>query len=113
MTDGKFKGERVRWTGYFTPTEDKKGKTVAERTIESLQICGWTGDDLYGFIRKEMMSVLLDEPRFAADRLAALLAASSALVFLPLPADAGAEISGHGAAASGKEAVLDRRPSDH
>ena len=36
---------------------------------------GWTGDDLSGFVLKEMDSVLLDEPRLAADRLAALLAA--------------------------------------
>ena len=33
------------------------------------------GDDLFGFIRKEMYSVLLEEPRLSADRLAALLAA--------------------------------------
>ena len=35
---------------------------------------GWTGEDLSGFILKEMDSLLLDEPRFSADRLAALLA---------------------------------------
>jgi RNA polymerase sigma factor (sigma-70 family) len=40
-----------------------------------LQQLGWTGDDLSGFVFKEMDSVLLDEPRLAADRLAALLAA--------------------------------------
>jgi RNA polymerase sigma factor (sigma-70 family) len=40
-----------------------------------LQEAGWTGDDLSGFVFKEMDSVLLDEPRLAADRLAALLAA--------------------------------------
>jgi RNA polymerase sigma factor (sigma-70 family) len=36
---------------------------------------GWMGDDLSGFILKEMDSLLLDEPRLSADRLAALLAA--------------------------------------
>ena len=36
---------------------------------------GWTGDDLSGFIFTEMDSLLLDEPRLSADRLAALLAA--------------------------------------
>lgn len=36
---------------------------------------GWTGDDLQGFVLKEMDTLLLDEPRLAADRLAALLAA--------------------------------------
>ena len=35
---------------------------------------GWTGDDLSEFILKEMDSLLLDEPRLSADRLAALLA---------------------------------------
>jgi RNA polymerase sigma factor (sigma-70 family) len=36
---------------------------------------GWTGDDLSGLVLKEMDSLLLDEPRLGADRLAALLAA--------------------------------------
>jgi RNA polymerase sigma factor (sigma-70 family) len=40
-----------------------------------LSEAGWTGDDLSGFILKEMDSLLLDEPRLSADRLAALLAA--------------------------------------
>lgn len=40
-----------------------------------LQQAGWTGDDLASFIYKEMDSLLLDEPRFSADRLAGLLAA--------------------------------------
>jgi RNA polymerase sigma factor (sigma-70 family) len=40
-----------------------------------LRILGWTGDDLSGFIFKEMDGLLLDESRFSADRLAALLAA--------------------------------------
>jgi RNA polymerase sigma factor (sigma-70 family) len=39
-----------------------------------LQEAGWAGEDLDGFIYKEMDSLLLDEPRLAADRLAALLA---------------------------------------
>jgi RNA polymerase sigma factor (sigma-70 family) len=46
-----------------------------ERIGQSLCEQGWTGDDLSEFIRKEMDSVLLDEPRLSADRLAALLAA--------------------------------------
>jgi RNA polymerase sigma factor (sigma-70 family) len=36
---------------------------------------GWTGDDLSGFVLKEMESLLMDEPRLSADNLAALLAA--------------------------------------
>lgn len=49
-------------------------KQCQERVGRRLQELGWTGDDLSGFIHKEMESLLLDEPRLAADRLAALLA---------------------------------------
>jgi RNA polymerase sigma factor (sigma-70 family) len=49
-----------------------------ERIGRHLQEQGWTGDDLSGFILTEMDSLLLDEPRLAADRLAALLSARSA-----------------------------------
>jgi RNA polymerase sigma factor (sigma-70 family) len=45
-----------------------------QRIGERLQELGWTGDDLSGFILKEMDSLLLDEGRLSADRLAALLA---------------------------------------
>jgi RNA polymerase sigma factor (sigma-70 family) len=50
---------------------------------EQLRMLGWTGDDLGAFIFKEMDSLLLDEPRLSADRLAALLAARGKM----LPAD--------------------------
>jgi RNA polymerase sigma factor (sigma-70 family) len=46
-----------------------------DRIGRRLHELGWTGDDLSGFILKEMDGLLLDEPRLAADRLAALLAA--------------------------------------
>jgi RNA polymerase sigma factor (sigma-70 family) len=46
-----------------------------ERIGQHLRELGWTGDDLTDFILKEMDSVLLEEPRLALDRLAALLAA--------------------------------------
>ena len=46
-----------------------------ERIGRRLQELGWTGDDLGGYILKEMDTLLLDEPRLSADRLAALLAA--------------------------------------
>jgi RNA polymerase sigma factor (sigma-70 family) len=47
-----------------------------EEIGKKLQEAGWLGesDDLTGFILTEMDSLLLDEPRLAADRLAALLA---------------------------------------
>jgi RNA polymerase sigma factor (sigma-70 family) len=41
---------------------------------EQLRQAGWTGDDLASFVYKEMDSLLLDEPRLSADRLAGLLA---------------------------------------
>ncbi len=46
-----------------------------EQIGEQLRRLGWTGDDLSAFVFKEMDSLLLDEPRLSADRLAALLAA--------------------------------------
>jgi RNA polymerase sigma factor (sigma-70 family) len=46
-----------------------------ERIGQRLQEQGWTGDDLSGYIFKEMDTLLLDEPRLSADRLAGLLAA--------------------------------------
>jgi hypothetical protein len=39
-------GEQITWLGYFSETTDKKGKTVAQRTLESLQYCGLLSDDL-------------------------------------------------------------------
>jgi RNA polymerase sigma factor (sigma-70 family) len=50
-------------------------KRCQEEVGRRLQEAGWTGDDLGTFILKEMDGLLLDEPRLAADRLAALLAA--------------------------------------
>lgn len=46
-------------------------ESIGRRLLE----LGWTGDDLSGFVLKEMDSLLMDEPRLSADRLAALLAA--------------------------------------
>lgn len=42
VTDGPSAGEEVRWSGYFS-------EKTQERTIESLQFCGWDGDDLSEF----------------------------------------------------------------
>src|SRR5262249_43661837 len=46
-----------------------------ERIGDRLTESGWTGDDLEGFVLKEMDSLLMDEPRLSADRLANRLAA--------------------------------------
>ena len=42
---------------------------ISARLVEQ----GWTGDDLSGLVLQEMGSLLLDEPRLAADHLASLL----------------------------------------
>lgn len=42
VTSGELAGQKVRYTGYFTDN-------TAERTIDSLRVCGWTGDDLSVF----------------------------------------------------------------
>ncbi len=42
ILEGDNKGGRARWTGYFT-------ENTNERSIQSLQICGWQGDDLSEF----------------------------------------------------------------
>lgn len=59
-----------------------------DRIARTLQELGWTGDDLYDFIRKEMYSVLLEEPGLAGDRLAALLATRGKVAPPPETADA-------------------------
>ena len=44
---------------------------LSKRLVEA----GWTGDDLFEFIRTEMAGLLLDDPRLSVDNLARLLAA--------------------------------------
>jgi RNA polymerase sigma factor (sigma-70 family) len=60
--------------GNVSRQTDRLRERCLERIGARLTELGWTGDDLSGFVLKEMDSVLLDEPRLAADRLAALLA---------------------------------------
>jgi RNA polymerase sigma factor (sigma-70 family) len=55
----------------LTKLRDNCLKQIGDR----LRRAGWMGDDLAGFVYTEMDSLLLDEPRLAADRLAAILAA--------------------------------------
>jgi hypothetical protein len=42
ILEGENKGGRVRWTGYFT-------EKTNERSVQSLQTCGWQGEDLSEF----------------------------------------------------------------
>ncbi|MFQ3593307.1 MAG: sigma-70 family RNA polymerase sigma factor, partial [Gemmataceae bacterium] len=58
----------------------EKAHLQIERALVDL---GWTGDDLQPFIQTEMLPLLLDEPRLAADRLAELLAARGQAIDLP------------------------------
>ncbi len=60
--------------GNVTRKIDALSNKCHEQIGRTLRELGWTGDDLFGFIRKEMASLLLDEPRLAADRLASTLA---------------------------------------
>jgi RNA polymerase sigma factor (sigma-70 family) len=60
--------------GNVTRRIDSLSTKCHERIGQSLREVGWLGDDLAGFIHKEMASVLLEEPRLAVDHLARLLA---------------------------------------
>ena len=42
---------------------------ISKRLVEQ----GWSGDDLSEFVRTEMASLLLDDPRLSADHLAKLM----------------------------------------
>ena len=44
---------------------------VSKRLLDQ----GWTGDDLFDYVRTEMQAVLLDDPRLSVDHLAQMLAA--------------------------------------
>lgn len=41
--DGPNQSQRITWYGYFT-------EKTADRTLESLMIAGWDGDDLYELV---------------------------------------------------------------
>jgi RNA polymerase sigma factor (sigma-70 family) len=60
--------------GTVSRQTDKLRDRCLETIQERLTAQGWAGDDLAEMIRNEMGSLLMDEPRLAADRLAALLA---------------------------------------
>src|SRR5947209_4379059 len=73
---------------------------------EALRQQGWTGDDLGGFVLKEMDSLLLDEPRLSADRLAALLAARGK----EAPQESGVRSQGSGVRSQESEAGGRKEP---
>jgi DNA-directed RNA polymerase specialized sigma24 family protein len=59
--------------GNVSRRTDRLREAFFHQIREQMQGQGWTGDDLDGLILTEMESLLLEEPRLAADRLAALL----------------------------------------
>jgi RNA polymerase sigma factor (sigma-70 family) len=65
--------------GMHEGTVSRKTDQLRDRCLEHignrLQEQGWTGDELFDYVRTEMGSLLLDDPRLAADHLARLLAA--------------------------------------
>jgi RNA polymerase sigma factor (sigma-70 family) len=66
----------------------EKAHLQIEQTLVEL---GWTGEDLRPFIQTEMLPLLLDEPRLAADRLATLLAARGQTPPVPVASEEGYE----------------------
>jgi hypothetical protein len=38
--------DTIAWQSYFGDNKDRGGKTLTERTIDALRVCGWKGDDL-------------------------------------------------------------------
>ena len=49
VLNGPCAGQRITAFLYFADTAGKSGKTVAERSLESLRACGFTGDDIDKF----------------------------------------------------------------
>jgi len=45
LTSEGWTGERITWFGYFGDKADKAGKTLTQRTFESLMVAGWNGED--------------------------------------------------------------------
>jgi len=45
IQEGEKQGETIRWDGWLT--------TNADRTLESLDYCGWTGDDISVFAKED------------------------------------------------------------
>ena len=72
VTVGVVDGDEVGGSFHHEP-EPAIG-LAGERLLEQ----GWTGEDLSEYVRTEMQSLLLDDPRLSADHLAKLLAAQGA-----------------------------------
>jgi RNA polymerase sigma factor (sigma-70 family) len=73
--------------GNVTRRMNKLSEKAHQQIEQTLVELGWTGDDLRPFIQTEMLPLLFDEPRLAADRLAVMLAARGQAVPAAAPAD--------------------------
>jgi RNA polymerase sigma factor (sigma-70 family) len=66
--------EVAQQLGVHEGTISRQTEKLRDRCLESiaqaLQTQGWTGDGLGEFVRQEMVSVLLDDPRLSAEQLA-------------------------------------------
>jgi RNA polymerase sigma factor (sigma-70 family) len=62
--------------GTISRRTDQLSKHFQEHVSSRLVERGWTGEDVFGFIRTEMPGLLLDHPRLAVDQLARILAKS-------------------------------------
>lgn len=60
ISEGEHEGEEARWTGYFGPKS-------SERTIESLQLCGWEGDDVGEFADSELHGLDANEVQIVVE----------------------------------------------
>jgi len=60
--------------GNVTRRTDRLRERCLEEIGGKLTELGWTGEDLQGFIDKEMAALLMDDPRLSADAIAQLLA---------------------------------------
>jgi hypothetical protein len=61
--------------GTVSRKTDQLRDRILDHITRRLQTQGWTGDDLFDFVRTEMSGLLLDDPRLSADHLAKLLGA--------------------------------------
>lgn len=59
--------------GTISRRTDELSRQFHQVIGERLRAQGWTGDDLSGYIRTEMYTLLLDDPRLSADNLARIL----------------------------------------
>jgi hypothetical protein len=70
ILDEAFAGSSITWYGSFSKNLGKGKKTPFQRTIETLRICGWEGDDISDLstITKNEVSLTLDYETFEGER---------------------------------------------